>query len=72
MTAEGFRDLIGRLGLSQVASAALLGVDARTARRYASGETVIPPVVARFLRLTEAIGGEGEARRLLSDPAASK
>jgi DNA-binding transcriptional regulator YiaG len=50
MSPDEYRAAIERLGLSQVAAARLLGVDARTSRRWASGERDIPPPAARFLR----------------------
>jgi DNA-binding transcriptional regulator YiaG len=49
VTSDEYREAIGRLGLSQIAAARLLGVDARTSRRWASGERDIPPPAARFL-----------------------
>jgi DNA-binding transcriptional regulator YiaG len=50
MTPDEYRQAIERLGLSQVAAARLLGVDARTSRRWASGERDVPPPAVRFLR----------------------
>jgi hypothetical protein len=62
------REAIEGLGLSQIAAARLLGVDARTSRRWASGERDIPPPVARFLRYLIATKKTGEqAMRMLSD-----
>lgn len=58
MTPEEYRAIIARLGLSQVAAGRFLGVDDRTSRRYAGGETLIPNPVAKLLRLAEAIGLE--------------
>lgn len=50
MTPDQYRTAIEQLGLSQVAAAHLLGVDARTSRRWASGEREVPPPAERFLR----------------------
>jgi DNA-binding transcriptional regulator YiaG len=68
MTPDEYRTIIERLGLSQVAAAHLLGVDARTSRRWASGERDIPPPAQRFLRFLIVIGKSGEyaMRRLAS------
>ena len=47
MTQEKFRHVLRRLDLTQVRAAELLHVDARTVRRWASGERKVPgPVVA--------------------------
>ena len=51
MTAEEFRAALASLGLSQVAAAAALEVDARTVRRWALGERAIPGPVRVALRL---------------------
>lgn len=45
-----YRATLEALGLSQVGGAALLGVDARTSRRWAIGEREVPAPVERFLR----------------------
>jgi DNA-binding transcriptional regulator YiaG len=50
MSAEEFVDLLGALKLSQNAAARLLGVNERTVRRWATGDTPILPVAARFVR----------------------
>jgi DNA-binding transcriptional regulator YiaG len=70
MTPDEYRTIIERLGLSQVAAAHLLGVDARTSRRWASGERDIPPPAQRFLRFLIVTGKSGEyaMRRLASFP----
>ncbi len=48
------------------AAARLLGVDARTSRRWASGERDIPPPAVRFLRYLIATKKTGEqAMRVL-------
>lgn len=51
MTANQFRNALGRLGLSQLGAARLFGADGRTARRWALGERSIPPTVEILLRL---------------------
>jgi DNA-binding transcriptional regulator YiaG len=68
MTPDEYRTIIERLGLSQVAAAHLLGVNARTSRRWASGERDIPPPAQRFLRFLIVTGKSGEyaMRRLAS------
>jgi DNA-binding transcriptional regulator YiaG len=70
MTPDEYRTIIERLGLSQVAAAHLLGVNARTSRRWASGERDIPPPAQRFLRFLIVTGKSGEyaMRRLASFP----
>jgi DNA-binding transcriptional regulator YiaG len=50
MSADEFNDLLRRLKLSQSAAARLLGVNGRTVRRWATGDTPILPVAARFVR----------------------
>lgn len=50
MSPDEYRELIGLLGLTQGGAAALLGVDARTSRKWANAEREIPPTAARFLR----------------------
>jgi DNA-binding transcriptional regulator YiaG len=68
MTPDEYRQAIDRLGLSQIAAARLLGVDARTSRRWASGERDIPPPAVRFLRYLIATKKTGEqAMRMLGD-----
>lgn len=53
MTASDFRAAIAHLGLSQVGAARLLGVDDRTSRRWALGESGIPEPVRRLLLACE-------------------
>jgi DNA-binding transcriptional regulator YiaG len=66
MTAAEYRETIAQLGLSQVAAARLLGVDARTSRRWANGERDVSQPAARFLRFLLAIGRTGnQALRVL-------
>jgi len=68
MTPDEFREIIRKLGLSQIAAARLLGVNARTSRRWASGERDIPPPAVRFLRYLIATKKTGEqAMRVLGD-----
>jgi DNA-binding transcriptional regulator YiaG len=68
MTPNEYREAIERLGLSQIAAARLLGVDARTSRRWASGERDVPPPAVRFLRYLIATKKSGEqAMRVLGD-----
>ena len=68
MTPDEYRTAIAALGLSQARAAELLGVDARTSRRWACGERDVPPPVARFLRYLIATGKSGDyaVRRLAS------
>ena len=67
MTSDEYRETIEKLGLSQIAAARLLGVDARTSRRWASGERDIPPPAVRFLRYLIATKKTGEqAMRVLA------
>jgi DNA-binding transcriptional regulator YdaS (Cro superfamily) len=49
MNARQYRDAIERLGLNQTTMARLLGIDARTSRRYALGECNVPPHTARVI-----------------------
>lgn len=67
MTAQQYRDAVAALGMTQVDAAQLLGVDARTSRRWALAERDVPEPVARFLRYLIARGTTGEkAMRVLS------
>ncbi len=55
MTSDAFRAHLVRLGLTQVGAARLLKVDARTVRRWATGDCDVPESVALLLpRLTPA------------------
>jgi DNA-binding transcriptional regulator YiaG len=66
MTPDQYRNAIETLGLSQIAAAKLLGVDARTSRRWACGERDVPAPAERFLRYLIATGKTGEkAMRVL-------
>lgn len=60
MTPDEYREVIGKLGLSQVAAAELLGVDARTSRRWANGERDVPAPAVRFLQYLIATGKTGD------------
>ena len=56
MTKTEYRSKIEALGLSQGAAASLMQIGKRTSRRYALGESEIPDLIARFLRLIKAQG----------------
>ena len=49
MDANAYRAQLARLGLTQQRAAQVLGVDARTSRRYALNERPIPMAVERLL-----------------------
>ena len=49
MDSTDYRAAIARLGLSQGGAARLVGVDARTSRRWALGEVPVPGPVVRLL-----------------------
>ena len=51
MTPDQYKDIILSLGLTQAQAAAILGVNERTSRRYALGESPIPVTVEKLLRL---------------------
>ena len=52
----------------QIEAARLLGVDARTSRRWASGEREVPPPAVRFLQYLIATKKTGEqAMRVLAE-----
>ena len=70
MTADEYRAAIETLGLSQIAAAKLLGVDARTSRRWACGEA--RRAAARFVQFLQYLiathkSGE-QAMRMLERP----
>jgi DNA-binding transcriptional regulator YiaG len=68
MTADEYREALTRLDLSQVAAARLLGVDARTSRRWATGERDVPPPAVRFLLYLIATKKTGDqAMRVLGN-----
>ena len=56
MTPDQYREALRRLSLTQGKAAALLGVDARTSRKWANGEREVPPTANRFLRYLIATG----------------
>lgn len=56
MTPEQYRGALQALKLTQGGGAKLLGVDARTSRKWATGEREVPPTAARFLRFLIAQG----------------
>ena len=51
MTPTQYAQAIERLGLSQRAAGAFLGVDERQSRRWIAGDSAIPESVAKLLRL---------------------
>lgn len=51
MTKKEYRDALSALSLSQQEVGRLLGVDARTSRRWATGETEVPGPVEVHIRL---------------------
>jgi len=51
MTSKQYADAIDRLGLSQRAAGAFLGVDERQSRRWVAGDSAVPESVAKLLRL---------------------
>ena len=65
MTADEYRLLLQRLGLSQAGAARICGVDQRTSQRWALGERDIPAPAQRLLLacerhpklLAELVGG---------------
>ena len=54
MTANQIRAALDQLGLTQVAAAQLFGVEARSVRRWVSGNSPVPDAVAIVLRLVVA------------------
>lgn len=56
MTSDEYRTAYSALGLTQAGAARLLGVDARTSRKWANGEREVPPTAARFLRFLQSAG----------------
>ena len=57
MTPDDYRAQIVRLGLTQAGASRLMGVDARTGRRWALGEVAIPLAVQRLLWACERFPG---------------
>lgn len=56
MTPKQYADAIERLGLSQRAAGAFLGVEERQSRRWIAGDSAIPESVAKLLRLMIKLG----------------
>ena len=56
MTADEFRATLGRLGFSQGGLASFLLVEARTVRRWATGELAPPQSVVLLLGLMDRFG----------------
>jgi hypothetical protein len=56
MTGAQYRKMCDKLGISIYASAKVLGVNLRTAQRYAAEETAIPEPVAKLLRAMVKLG----------------
>lgn len=54
MSAEEYKTAIHKLGMSQEAAAAPLGIGKRTSQGYALGEYPVPFAVAAILRLLVA------------------
>jgi len=54
VTANQIRAALDHLGLTQVAVAQLFGVEARSVRRWVSGDSPVPDAVAVVLRLVVA------------------
>jgi DNA-binding transcriptional regulator YiaG len=51
MTPDQYRTAIAKLGLSQRGAALFLGVNERTSRSWASGQSRIPVAVAKLLNV---------------------
>lgn len=61
LSADEFREALDALGLSQLAAAKALEVDARTVRRWALGEREIPGpvrVALRCMKRLQSLGAE--------------
>ena len=69
MTPTAYRAALERLGLNQTTVAPVLGVDARTSRRYAKQGP--PQTVARLLAYIERYGPE-LAREMMAAEAAKE
>ena len=61
VTQAEFRAALDSLGLTQAGAARVLGVDARTARRWARGEREVPEPVRRLLWACERDAGLASA-----------
>ena len=53
MTSTELRDILARLGLSQVQGASLVGADPRTLRRWIAGDLPVQQSAERLLRLLD-------------------
>lgn len=68
MTHQEYRAAIAKLGLSQRAAARLLGIDERTSRKWASGESPVSPMAVAFLTyLVRTRASGAEALRVLAE-----
>lgn len=71
MDAAAYRSQIARLGLTQERAAQVLGVNARTSRRWALDERAIPETVERLLwaceRYPDLIGALTDKQRAPDD-----
>jgi DNA-binding transcriptional regulator YiaG len=56
MTNRQFRNALSQLGLSQSELARQIGMTARTVRRWAAGEKLVPKVVEELLKAWEELG----------------
>jgi hypothetical protein len=56
MTAKQFHAALKKLNLSVYASGPALCISRRQAQRYASGDTAVPPAIAKLLRALIALG----------------
>lgn len=54
MTPSEYRAALAALGLTQAGAAELIGVNPRTSRRWALGESPIPQAVARLMAMMQA------------------
>ena len=57
MTPTDLRAALARLGLTQGQAARLMGVDARTMRRWVCGERGMPGPAVRLLMVMEMVAG---------------
>jgi DNA-binding transcriptional regulator YiaG len=73
MTNADLQAVLGRLRLSQMGAARLLGVDGRTMRRWLAGEREISEPVARLLDLVEHVPGSlGRLERITAAAASTE
>lgn len=57
MTADEFREVLSRMGLTHSSFADALGVTTRTVSRWATGVASVPPAMARWLYVLENVPG---------------